>query len=61
MSWGAVLYCPRCSRKILGMTGLDEIHNLIAHMQEHHSENPTMEEALELRVRWEREGARRRR
>lgn len=48
------LLCELCNRPIGGLTGLDEIHNLIAHMAEHHDYTCDIEMALELRREWER-------
>jgi hypothetical protein len=47
---------PDCGRPIGGVTGLDEIHNMRAHLAEHHDISLDMNEALELRAAWENNG-----
>lgn len=48
------LICKDCERPIGGITGLDEMQNLVAHMAEHHELTLDLYEALELRAEWER-------
>lgn len=48
------LRCRLCSRRVSGVTGLNELHNLQAHYGEHH--HPiTLYEAMELRLEMEEE------
>lgn len=44
---------PMCHRVINGVTGLDEIHKLMAHVRRAHGQAIDMNMALELRARWE--------
>jgi hypothetical protein len=54
----ATLHCQLCGRPIGGLTGLDEIQSLIAHMAEHHDLSLDTIKALGLREEWEQKGAR---
>lgn len=45
-----------CSRVIGGVTGLDELHNLRAHLAEHHDLSFDTWVVLAMRERWEAEG-----
>jgi len=47
------LICAECGRPIGGLTGLDELHNLQAHVAEHHDRSLDVGQALELRAQWE--------
>lgn len=45
-----------CGRPIGGLTGLDEIMNMRAHLAEHHDQSLDTLAALNLRVEWETHG-----
>jgi len=47
-----------CGQPIGAVTGLDEPHNLIAHVAEHHDQTLDLEDALALRLRLEAGGGR---
>lgn len=44
---------PMCKSTIGGVTGLDEIRKLVAHVRRKHGQAIDMATALELRGRWE--------
>lgn len=49
------LRCDLCDHKIPGMTGLQELQNMVAHLQEHHHgyDGMDMIQAAALRAEWE--------
>lgn len=49
-----VLHCGLCDQPIPALTGLEELQHIAMHLAEHHDWSVTLDEAIDLRIEWER-------